>query len=132
MAKIIIAGDAVVITSSMKFEDLLTIKKYQPDALTLFGGEEGKDPIFKVDVTTGAGSINQFGASFAKATRDDEKLATLTMSIIDATDDVKEWVADKVGAALMNLCAIEETLPDVLQGIEARKAEIMSNIEIAQ
>ena len=48
MAKVVIAGDAVVITSSMKLEDLLTIAKYRPDALVLKGGEDNKEVIFRV------------------------------------------------------------------------------------
>lgn len=59
MAKIVIAGDAVVVTSAIKLEDLRNIKKYRPAALILKGGEDGKEPIFAVDVTNGNGDINQ-------------------------------------------------------------------------
>ena len=48
MAKIVIAGDAVIVTSTMKLEDIKTIAKYRPKALTLMGGEDGKEPIFAV------------------------------------------------------------------------------------
>ena len=44
MAKIVIAGDAVVITSALKLEDIKTIAKYNPKALTLMGGEDGRSP----------------------------------------------------------------------------------------
>lgn len=42
MAKITIAGDAVVITSSLKLDDIKTIAKYRPKALTLMGGDDGQ------------------------------------------------------------------------------------------
>ena len=59
MAKVIIAGDAVVVKSAIKYEDLKAVKKYRPEALTLKGGEDGKEPIFSVFVKdSGAGSIN--------------------------------------------------------------------------
>ena len=41
MAKIVIAGDAVVVTSAMKLEDIKTIEKYRPKELVLKGGEDG-------------------------------------------------------------------------------------------
>ena len=75
MAKITIAGDAAVVTSAMKLEDIKTIEKYRPKELVLKGGEDGKEPIFAVGTTNGAGNINAFGASFGAETRDDEKLA---------------------------------------------------------
>ena len=46
MAKITIAGDAAVVTSAMKLEDIKTIEKYRPKELVLKGGEDGKEPIF--------------------------------------------------------------------------------------
>lgn len=54
MAKIVIAGDAVVVTSAMKLEDIKTIEKYRPKELVLKGGEDGKEPIFGVGTTHGA------------------------------------------------------------------------------
>ena len=42
MAKITIAGDAVVVTSALKLEDIKTIEKYRRNALVLKGGEDGK------------------------------------------------------------------------------------------
>ena len=70
MAKIVIAGDAVVVKSELKLEDIKTIEKYNAKALTLMGGDEGKEPIFALGTTTGTGSINSVGASFGKADAD--------------------------------------------------------------
>lgn len=132
MAKIVIAGDAVVITSAIKLEDLRNIKKYRPTALVLKGGEDGNEPIFAINVTNGNGDINQYGASFGAATRDDEKLATITLVAPGVEGDIKEFVADKLGSALINLNKLEETLPGVIQSIASEKAQIMDNISIAQ
>lgn len=132
MAKIIIAGDAVVITSAMKLEDLRNIKKYRPDALVLKGGEDGKEPVFAVGVTQGNGDINQYGATFGTATRDDEKLATITMVAPGIDGDIKEFVADKLGSALMSLNKLEETLPGVVQSIAAEKEQVLNAITVAQ
>lgn len=132
MAKIVIAGEAVVITSAMKLEDLETIKKYRPKALTLMGGEDGKEPVFAIDVTSGNGNITKFGAAFNSASHDDAKLATITMTACGATGDIKEWVADQLGCAIINLNKLEATLPDVLKSIAAEKTAVLSNITVAQ
>ena len=64
MAKIIIAGDAIVVKSDEKLEDIKTLEKYMPKALSLFEEEDGKkSEVFRVGSTNGQGSINQFCAS---------------------------------------------------------------------
>ena len=132
MSKITIAGEAVVITSSMKLEDLKTIAKYRPDALTLKGGEDGKEPIFTIGVGAGAGDISKYGASFATESHDEKKLATITLSAVGATGDIKEYVADMIGSAKINLDKLEEKLPAVLEEIVTEKESVMNSISVAQ
>ena len=134
MAKIVIAGEAVVVTSAVKLEDYRKIAKYRPKALTLFGGEDGKEPIFKVCVANGgAGTIGKYGAEFANATHDEQKLASITLVYTGAAgEDIKENVADEIGPAVMLLNKLEETIPAVLQEIDAEKALILENITVAQ
>ena len=130
MAKISIAGQAVVVTSAMALEDIKTIKKYRPKALILKGGEDGKEPIFALGI--GEGKINPVGASFNQATRDEAKLATLTMTTNFDGEDIVAFVTDTLGGALMNLNKLEETLPAVLAEIAAEKATIQQNITVVQ
>ena len=133
MAKVVIAGDAVVITSSMKREDLLTIAKYRPNALVLKGGEDNKETIFRISANkNGDGEINKYGATFGSESHDEEKLATITVFLNRADGDVKEQVADVLGSALISLGALEETLPAVLDEITAEKAAVMDSITVAQ
>lgn len=130
MAKIVIAGDAVVVKSDLKLEDIKTIAKYQPKALTLMGGEEGKEPIFAVCATTGAGDITVNGASFGRADADGKAIVTMVMQNVP-TEKAKEWVADTLGAAIINLNALEAKLPDALADIAAQRATVMENISVA-
>lgn len=133
MAKIVIAGEAVVITSSMKLEDLRTIAKYRPEALVLKGGEDGKESVFAIGVArSGAGEISKYGAAFATESHDDEKLATITLVNNCADGDVREAVAESVGTAIINLNKLEETLPAVLAEIAAEKEAVLSHITVAQ
>ena len=48
------------------------------------------------------------------------------------TGDVKDWVADRLGAAIISLNKLEEKLPAVLDEIAAEKANVLSNITVAQ
>lgn len=130
MAKTKIFGDSVVITSSIKLADLKNVAKYAPKALTLLGGEEGKEPIFCVNVgKSGAGALNAFGATFAPQTRDHEGKATITMMIPAAVEKAKEWVVEDFGGALMNLKALEDKLPEVIAKIAADKKSVEDSIE---
>ena len=131
MAKIVIAGDAVVIKSELKLEDIKTIEKYNAKALTLMGGDEGKEPIFALGTTTtDTGNINSVGASFGKADADGKAVITMVMQNVP-TEKAKDWVADTLGAALMNLNTLEGKLPEVLSGISAQRATVMENISVA-
>lgn len=132
MAKITIVGKAAVISSSMKLKDLETIQKYRRDALTLKGGEDGKEPIFAIGVGEGAGVISKTGAYFTEETNTEEKLACITMTLGCVDGDVREVLADKLGSAMMSLNKLEATLPAILDEIAIEKAHIMESIEIAQ
>lgn len=132
MAKVTIAGNAVVITSSMKLADLATIKKYRPKALRLMGGENNKEELFVVDVgSNGNGGLNGVGAVFCSATHDDAKKACITIDLPNVQGDVKEYVADQYGEALIHLNALEAKLPEVLSAIAEQKTGIMANITVA-
>ena len=133
MASIIIAGDAVVVKSALKLEEIRTIEKYRPEALILKGGEDGKEPIFALGTTNGAGSINKIGASFGRASHDEDELAIITLcDIVKGCGEAVEQVADYVGNAIINLNKLEAKLPAVLEEIAAEKAAVKTNITVAQ
>ena len=134
MAKITIAGEAVVVTSGVTLENWKKVEKYRPKALTLYGGEDGKEPIFGVGVSRSdcSGSVTTYGVEFAPTTHNAESFATVTMLFAgDAGSDIKEEVADRIGPAVLQLNKVEEAIPAVLTEIEAEKATIMESIVIA-
>lgn len=131
MAKITIAGEAIIIKSALKLEDIRTIQKYRPEALVLMGGEDGKDPIFAIGVTNGSGNINDVGASFGRESYDEDKLAVITMVADGVTGDPKEWVADRIGSAVMRLNELEAKLPAVLEELAGQKAAVLEAITVA-
>ena len=132
MAKINVVGDAVVVTSALKLEDIKTLEKYRPDALVL-KDEEG-EPVFKLATSCCGGSIGKYGATFSSTTHDDEKLATFT-SVLKSGDsspeEIKEFIADVYGYPVMTLNKLEATLTDVLTEVELEKEAVLDSIEIA-
>ena len=129
MARIIIAGDAMVVESAHTLETLKTLEKYRPKALTLYD-EDGKTEIFKVGTTTGKGSINGYGASFGSASKNADKKAVITMEIPAGTADAKAYAEDKVGAAIINLNRVEAQFADALQSVDTEKAAVRESITV--
>ena len=129
MAKITVAGSAVVVTSSVKKEDWDKVNKYRPSATILTEGEE-KTPVFAVEVgESGSGSINKYGIKFDSQTA--EGYACLTLVTTVTADKVKEHVADTIGGAFNNLEKLEATIPAVIEEINAERATLLGKITVA-
>lgn len=129
MANVKKFGEAVVITSAAKLEDIRKIAKYRPGALVLMGGEDGKEPIFAVGLSQHrSGSINGFSVDFGGC--NEEGFAQVTVSYCGPAENVKAHLADDIGPQIVMLGKLEETWPAVLTEIDAEVANIMESIEI--
>ena len=127
--KATINGNALVITTSMKAEDIKQIKKSRPEALTLYEEHDGiKDPVFCIDLGYKA-NVDDMGIVFDGTTHDEHKYATATLLLKGDLGNVKETVADLFGVALSRLQKLEATLPAVLEGVAADRAALMNAIE---
>lgn len=131
MANVKILGDAAVVTSAMTLEQLQTLKKYKPKALQLMGGENGKEVVFMVDTVKGEGTMNGYGVSFGRVSRDEHKLAQLTMCIPAHVTDAKAWFVDTFGGAVANLIAVEEQVPAAIEEVNAARAAVEEVVSIA-
>lgn len=132
MAKINVTGSAVVITSTLKLNEVATIQKYRPDALTLRGGEDGKEPIFKIGIpASGTGSINKYGAAFDAETHNEGGFATITMMLGEFEGDIKEHIADTIGQPVNLLGQLEEALSETAAAIKTERQNVMNNITLS-
>lgn len=129
MAKILIAGDAMVIESAHTLETLKTLEKHRPKALCLYS-EDGKEVVFKVGTTAGEGNINGYGASFGSVSKNGEKKAIITMRIPADTAYAAAYAEDVIGNAIIKLNKVEAQFEDALEGVEAEKAEVRENITV--
>lgn len=130
MATIKITGDALVIESAVKFDDIVELEGNK--ALQLFEeDEDGKKQLcFKVGAHLGAGSVSGFGITFGGATHDENKLATVTLAIPAGVEDAVEYAAQTVGTALLKLNKIEAQVPEAIAAREAEKALIKEQITV--
>ena len=128
MAKVTIAGDSFIITSSITMSDLDMVKRYRPTVLTLVDTET-KDVVFKVGI--GKGAVTNFGVSFGGVTNDEAKLATATITIDAEVEDKKEYVLDKLGPVLVNLETIESNIKKALEEIKLERDTISKNIKVS-
>lgn len=124
MARITVVGNAAIITSELKLEDIKLIEKHCAEALTL--KDENGNEYFRVGTCDGTGSIGKYGVEFGA--KNQEGYATLTF-VHDYTEgDIKEQIADAIGSEVMNLSKVEvkaqENLPEVTQRINAIKESI--------
>jgi hypothetical protein len=127
MAKVTIAGNSYVITSTVAMADLEKVKKYRPSALAITDPET-KEPLFKVGI--GSNSVTDHGVCFCGVSNDEAKLATATLPIPNDVDDAKEYVLDKAGLALANLNKVETVITEALEGIRAERNAIAENIKV--
>ncbi len=129
MANIRKFGEAVVLTSTLKLEDIKKAKKYKPNALVVYGGEDGKEPVFAIGTSQNrCGGINSFSIDFGGC--DAEGFAQVTLTYAGPDEGVKEALADSVGKQVIQLAKLEASLPAVLEEIDAEIAAIMATIEV--
>ena len=132
MAKITIAGDSIVITSSKTLDAIKDLEKYRPKALRLYECDEdgNKSEVFRVASGT-TGIINGNGAVFASVTHDDQKLASITMPIPAGTVNAVDYAAEKIGKAITLLSKVEAQFDEALAEVAAEKAAVRECITVA-
>lgn len=129
MSKVTVLGNALVISSALKLEDIRTLEKYAPEALQL--KNEDKEVVFAVGAGK-SGDVSKYGVTFADELPDGSGLAAITMThSYKADDNIPSKVADLFGQALANLNRVEAQAPAALDDVAARKAAIMENVVIA-
>lgn len=125
-AKVTIAGDAAVIVSDLKLDDIVLAQKYRPKALKLF---EEKEQIFQIVAgKCPGGSINKYGVEFSE-NADAAGHATVTLPI-EGGEGAKKYVQETYGQALLMLNKVEEGFAPYLEEIHADQAKIAEHITV--
>jgi len=127
MANIKILGSSFVVTSKIAMADLELVRKHRPKALKLVD-EETREELFAIGI--GRNSISGYGISFGGVSNDDKKLAAVTLLIPPDIEDAKEYVAEWVGAAVVNLNRIEAGIDAVLKEIRDEHKAVTDSITV--
>lgn len=129
MANIIITGDSVSVISTLKLEDIKTVLKYRPEALSVYEGE-GKEKSLVFTAKVGSTpTMGTYGVVFTSETSEGNAVMTEIFSGQSAAT-IKDAVAEKYGVGILNLRKLELVVPEVLEEIKAQREEIKSSIEV--
>lgn len=122
-----IVGNAIVLTSKLKFATIQKMEKYNSNALCLIekNGEE-ENEIFRV-MTGKLSSIAKHGIVFAEANKDGYAVAT-TLFPVGVTDK-KEYIKDNFATVLFMLKDLEAVIETSCAELEAAFAKLDEEIE---
>lgn len=126
-----VIGSNVVVTTVVSLEELKEISQRKPSALVLTEEIDHKmREVFRVGV--GEGSLNGRGAYFNGNTNTDPKCAMLTIDISGKPEeiDVKRYIADMYGAAILQLQKVEEQFLPALEAIASEQATLSEMISV--
>lgn len=122
-----VCGNAVVLKSTMKREDIALIEKYRPEALIV--KDEDGNPEFAIGITErSAGHVNKNGVTFGPATTADGN-ATVTI-LFDPDADVTAAIEDQMGSAILKLGKLEEKLPEIIEEIKTEQEQVRACITV--
>lgn len=131
--KIQMLGDAIVITSALKTEDIQKTARFNSNALTLRKQEveDGpKDPVFKI-LLGPAGGINRHGVIFDST--DDNGYARTTLASEPVAMTMQERVdefASTHAQAIAYATELEAQVTAALVDIDAATATALESIEV--
>lgn len=119
----------LVIKSDHSLENIKNLEKQDPSALCR-RNEDG-DPLFTIAIAkNGEGRLNSVGAEFAPVAGNDGK-AKITITL-PVCDDVREYIADKYGAAITYLVSMDSDLGNALTVARNRKNQVLGMINIVE
>lgn len=131
--KIRVLGTTLMVSTEVSLEQLKELSIRKPDALKLVEESEGKKTeLFCVNVGQTA-QLTRFGATFTGVTNNEPKVAMLTIDLGGKPEDVnvKDYVADKYGAAILNLQKVEAQFKPALDDAASERAMLAGLIDVA-
>lgn len=125
--KIKIAGNAIVLTSALKFETIQKMEKYNKNALCLVEVKNDEEnEIFRIG-TGKSSSISKYGVTFMEANKDGYAVATILLP--EGIADKKTYIKDNFGTALLLLSDLEDAVKTSCAAFEAAYAKLDTEIE---
>lgn len=131
--KMTLVANTVVITSTLKVEEIELLQKYEPDGLVI-KDEETKETLFVVTTAkTAKGSLGIYGVEFNGKTRDEDGFATFSEVLENLPDDIekaKDAIVLKYGKGIKKLNDYEAIIKDRAAQVKSSIAQVADGIEV--
>ena len=131
MARLVLSGNAVTITTNITKKDFTKLMRYFPEGLTLYGPTPD-EVAFKVELGN-VGSASNYGIIFDSINEDDCMYITLVCDSLKRTEDItqtKENILNDFAMIMSKLKAVEANCETYLEKVSEINAEVNANIEI--
>ena len=120
-------GNAVVITSALKKEEIEALGKYNPKALVL---KENDEEVFSVSVGN-KGAFGKYGVVFDGVNADGNATITILSDLSDVSPEkIREKIVSEYGEALWRLEALEASALEAAAETNRRAAALAGGIEV--
>jgi len=135
--KISVVGNAAVLTSSIKVEEIKTLQAGNPQALKVFKDKENTDEVFGISYCEDATpSVGKYGITFNSATRDENKYATLTLTLprnLKTNDEIKAYIADKAFGTVASsyMAELEKSVPTEAKKLTDARTALIGQITVS-
>ena len=116
------------LTSALTKSDIEMVKKYRPEALKIKDAD--KNDLFAVSYCEGHPCISPTGVTFGSKSTDGD-FAMIVGDLpekIPSDQSAGDYIADKVGAALAYINAMESTIPSIVTDIKSERAALIGSI----
>lgn len=126
-----VAGNAMVVQSSLTLEQLRTLQARRPCTLKLY--DENDDEIFLMTVaSTDNGSIDNNGVAWGKVPVEGCACVTILGVPAGTAEEKKKKIEEHYGSALTNIKFLEDKIAEngVFADVEAEKAAVINTIEV--
>lgn len=129
MSKTKICGNAVVITSALKAEEIRKVKKFTKSGLKL--RDEKGNEIFAIDFSAGyGGSISEHGVVYSEVNAEGYAQLSLLLDEHTPAENRAETILDNYAIALGNLNTLENYIRETATELESTIAGISESIEV--
>lgn len=126
MPKVKIIAGMGVVTSTIKFDDLAELIKFNPDGAGKIEDDQG-NTLFRVGI--GSNAISRYGIEFSKCHTAEDGSAQLVIEIPEDVEDPKAYIEDKYIVPLIYLENIESEIETYLEGLSKAKLDIENMFE---
>lgn len=129
--KLKIMSGAYSLNSEISVDDIVLLKKYNPDSLCI-KDDEGNVK-FAIGYSEGHPCVSTFGVTFGTKSLTNGK-ASVTEILpldLDTVEKAKDYLAEKFGGVVAYLEALEASIPNVARFIREQKQTLIDSITVA-